>query len=188
MSRRALEAAALCSAVLALAVGLPVTATAKKPTVKAPSGLACLVGRWISNGIKTPDISGLAGTVLTITRSSVGQNYVNADADYDRSTPIRVVSPAVPSTLNSYVKVDGSVFARIYYISYKGQGSYKFTKGPSSEDVTVYGDGIKLVGPVPVQNSGGYTNLTCNATRLSTTLVVPSAKGGTQTVKVSFGR
>jgi len=187
-SRRALQAAALGSAALALAVTLPATATAKKPKVKARSGLACLVGTWVSSGIKTPNISGLAGTVLTITRSSVSKGYVIADANYDRSTPIRVVSPAVPSTLNSYVKVDGSVFAKIYYIAYKGHGSYEFAKGLSSEEVTVYGDGMKLVGPVPVKNFGGYTNLNCNATTLSTTLVVPSANGGTQTVTITFRR
>ncbi len=177
--RAALGAGAACAAALALAAGLPGTATAKKPTVKATSGLACLVGKWISNGIQSPDLSGLAGTVLTIQRSTASQSYVNADADYDHSSPLKVAGAP------GYITVEGSVFARIYY---EGHGNYKFTAGVSSEEITVYGDGMKLIGPIPVKHAGGYADLKCNATTLTTKATVPTSAGAQATVKSTFRR
>ncbi len=169
----------MCATLLAVAVGPLGTAAARKPTAKTSSGLGCLVGKWISNGIQSGKLSGLAGAVLTIQRSGANKNYVIADTNYDHATPLRIAGTT------GYSSLEGSVFAKIYY---KGHGNYTFTAGVSSEEETVYGAGIKLFGPIPVAHPGGFSGLKCTAATLSTTTTVPTGTGGQVTVGSTFRR
>jgi hypothetical protein len=171
---------ALCEAALAVAVGLPAAAGAKKAKPKKPSGLACLKGKWIANGIASdpPGISGLAGTVLTITLEHGGRDGI-ADANYDRSSPIRFAGDS-----SADLQVRGSTFGRFYY---EGHGRYRFTPGVSSEEVTIFSHGTKVPGPRDVKHGSGWSDLTCTATKLTTETTIPT-KTGTAKVKATFRR
>jgi hypothetical protein len=164
--------------VLAVAAGAPGGAAAKKPPASS-GGLGCLVGKWVSNGIQSPYISGLKGTVLTISRSSVGK-YDGAEADYDHSSPMKITGTKAKGTK---VEVTGLSFARIFYV---GHGRYKFTPGFSSEEITLK-LGKSTIGPLPVKRGGGFADLKCSTGRLSSSVTVPTSQGS-ETATSTFRR
>jgi hypothetical protein len=171
---------AVGSAALAVAVGFPAAAGANKAKAKTPTGLACLKGKWILNGIVSspPGIFGLGGTVLTVTLEHGGRDGI-ADADYDRSSPIRFVADS-----SADLQVRGSTFGRFYY---EGHGRYRFTAGVSSEQVSVLFGGRKVAGPLEVKHGTGYADLAGAATKLTSEITVPT-KTGTAKVKATYRR
>jgi hypothetical protein len=178
-------AAATGGSLIVLVLLASITAgAAAKPRPAPPTGLRCLSGKWLSNGIRTRNLSGLANALLTITASR-GHDYDIAETDYEHATAIVVVIPhAVAPHNTGRLVVTGLSFARVFYL---GHGHYRFTPGFSSEEVTLYSGRQKLVGPTSAKHDGGFTDLSCSAASLSAKLTVPGASGG-QTMVSTFRR
>lgn len=158
-----------CCAVAGTA-DLPAAAGAKS----APSGLACLKGKWASQGFRSepPGISGAAATVLKINlTTSKGHQYGDADANYNHSTPLRFSSDAT-----GYLVLRGSSFGRFEYL---GHGKYHFDPTISSEEVTLVADGMDLFTKDVKGNGSGYADISCSSTKMTTTVNVPTPQGGT---------
>lgn len=171
--------AAACAVGLAAIVALPVSAGAKNSP--APSGLACLTGKWVSQGITIgPGISGAAKTRLHITIETYkGHQYGGADANYDPSTPIFFQGAS-----GGYLKLNGSSFGRFEYV---GHGRYHFDPTISSETVTLVADGRDIF-TKDVQGGDGYANITCSAKKFTTVVKEPTPEGGTAKTKETWKR
>jgi hypothetical protein len=161
--------AGLASAVLLLGLaGLPADAGAQ------PTGLACLQGSWISNGIQSSAASGLSGIRLTVSGSGAGT------ASYDYSSPIRFTG-----TLFS-VYIRGASWGRFRYL---GHGRYAYTRVGTTERSSTYYANSRVSGPTGVKLSAtaAYNGLRCTASRLTDVTVV-STKHGQVVVGSSFRR
>lgn len=168
--------ASLLLALLAVATLAAGPASAKPPKSKkhpkaAPTGLACLKGKWVSEGITTPAFHGGAGTTLTITLSSYQSKTQHgiADADYDPSDPLYL-----NGVTGGYFKLTGSALGRFEYL---GHGRFHFDPTLSDEEVTVFGDGKVVVGPEPVKGGNGFADIKCSARSFTTTVKVPTETG-----------
>lgn len=171
--------AAACAVGLAAIVGAPASAGANN--TPAPSGLACLTGKWVSQGITiAPGISGAAKTVLHITiETRKGHQYGGADANYDPSTPIYFQGAS-----SGYLKLNGSSFGRFEYV---GHGRYHFDPTISSETVTFFADGRDIF-TEDVKGGNGYADITCSAKKFTTVVTEPDPQGGTAKTKETWKR
>jgi hypothetical protein len=170
--------ALLTTAVLAAGPASAKPSKTGRPTKPTPVGLACLKGKWVSEGITTPAFHGGAGTVLTITLSSYHSKTQHgiADADYDPSDPLYLTGVS-----GGYFKLSGSAFGRFEYL---GHGRFHFDPTLSDEDVTVFADGKAIVGPEPVKGGNGFADIKCSARSFKTTVKVPTESGTKTAVEV----
>jgi hypothetical protein len=162
--------AGLASAVLLLGLAaLPAGAGAQSPT-----GLACLQGSWISNGIQSSAASGLSGIRLTVSGTGA------ATANYNYSSSIRFTG----SQFSVYIR--GSSWGRFRYL---GHGRYGYTRVGTTERDSAYFAGSRVSGPTPVKLSAtaAYNGLRCTGSRLTDVTVV-ATKHGQVAVGSSFRR
>jgi hypothetical protein len=164
----------LAGSLAAVVVLLGLAALPAGAGAKGPSGLACLQGSWISNGIQSSAASGLSGIRLTVSGGGA------ATANYDYSSPIRFTG----SSFSVYIR--GSSWGRFRYL---GHGRYAYTRVGTSERASTYFVGSRVSGPTPVKLSAtaAYNGLRCTAGRLTDVTVV-STKHGQVAVGSSFRR
>lgn len=162
----------LCAAALAAAIAMPAGAGAR-----SASGLACLQGSWISNGIRSSAASGLAGIRLTITNHG---RYASATSNYDYSSAIHFHG----SQFVVYIR--GSSSGRFRYT---GHGHYSYALTGSNEKESGYIGSTRVTGPAYVsgQDTAHYTGLRCTGSGLTDKTVVPT-RHGPVTVTSSFRR
>ena len=174
---------ALLPALLAAAALTAGPASARPPKPKkhhkgGPTGLACLKGKWVSEGIVTSAFHGGAGTELAITLSRYHSKtqYGIADANYDPSDPLHLTGVS-----GGYFKLTGSAFGRFEYVGHR-----RFHCDPtlSDEEVTVFADGKAIVGPEPVKGGNGFADIKWSARSFTTTLKVPTESGTATAVEV----
>lgn len=158
-----------CAALLLVLATLPAGAAAR-----GSSGLACLQGSWVSNGLQGSGASGLSGIRLTIAGSG------HATADYDYSSAIRFHG----SPFAVYIR--GSSTGRFRYL---GHGRYAYTRLGTTERESAYLGSSRVSGPSAVKLSvtAAYSGLRCGARRLTDVTVV-ATKHGQVLVNSSFRR
>jgi hypothetical protein len=144
---------------------------------RASSGLGCLSGSWVSNGISSSQASGLAGIRLTIADHG---SYASAVADYD------FTSPVIFGKTQFDVYIRGSSTGRFTF----GGGRYRYTPGSYTEKVSVYLGGAVVLSPTRVKPQGvaHYAGLKCTASALTDSTPVPTKSDGTVNVGSSFHR
>ncbi|MGP0051321.1 MAG: hypothetical protein ACLPZR_21085 [Solirubrobacteraceae bacterium] len=156
----------------AVALAAPAGAAAR-----GSSGLGCLSGSWVSNGITSSQASGLGGIRLTIVDHG---SSASAVANYNFTTPVIYGK----SQFDIYIR--GSSTGRFTF----GGGRYHYTPGSYTEKVSVYLGSAVVLAPTPVKPEGvaHYSGLKCSASALTDSTPVPTKTGGSVSVGSSFHR
>ena len=141
------------------------------------SGLGCLAGHWISNGLSSQIATGLGGIRLSIVSRG---SSANGTADYDFLEPDRRLRKPVHRLRPRF---------ELRPIPLSGRRPLQLSAGPQLKKESVFLGSRRVSGPSAVNANGQahYTDLRCTGSRLTDVTAVPT-KAGDINVASSFRR